>query len=155
MRNCLRLFVIIIGIACLSGCKNPQSMFSQGISQGISGRVLWYEGDLMPGIDKPPAEGKPIKREIHIYEATKLEDADVSDGQFYSNLKTKLVFSVISDEEGKFMAALDPGTYSVFVKEPKGLFANSFDQNGIINPVTVSPNELVQVRIRVDYMAAY
>ena len=83
MQYVLRLLVVLVGIASINGCKGPQSMFSQGISQGISGVVLWYEGDLMPGIDKPPVEGKPIKREIRIYEATTLKDAEVVDGQFY------------------------------------------------------------------------
>ncbi len=130
-------------------------MFSQGVSQGISGQVLWYEGDLMPGIDKEPAVGKPIQREIYIYRATKMEQAEVYDGGFYSNIKTELVQKTSSDEDGKFIVALEPGTYSVFVKEPKGLFANRFDQSGIINPVTIGQNELVNITIRVDYKAAY
>lgn len=150
------VFIVIITLSItLFSCQTPKPMFSQGISQGISGRVLWFEGDLMPGFDKEPVEGKPIKREIHIYEATTVEDAEVEEGQFYSNLKTNRVHSTVSDEEGKFWAALEPGTYSVFVKEPRGLFANTFDQKGIIHPVTVRPNELVQILIRVDYKAAY
>lgn len=130
-------------------------MFSQGVSQGLSGTVIWYEGDLMPGIDKEPVPGKPIQREIHIYEATSLKQANVKDDYFYYDLETKLVKTVLSDEEGKFIVALEPGTYSVFVKEPQGLFANTFDQAGKINPVDIQSNELVTIRIRVDYMAAY
>jgi hypothetical protein len=56
---------------------------------------------------------------------------------------------------GRFIVALEPGTYSVFVKEPDGLFANRFDQAGIINPVTIDRNELVNILIKVDYKAAY
>jgi len=130
-------------------------MLSQGVSQGISGQVLWYEGDLMPGFDKEPAVGKPIQREIHIYGETKMEQADVQDGGFYSNIKTELIQKISSDEDGKFIVALEPGTYSVFVKEPKGLFASRFDQSGIINPVTITTNQLVSMLIKVDYKAAY
>lgn len=130
-------------------------MLSQGIAQGISGLVLWYEGDLMPGIDKEPVEGKPIQREIYIYWATTMEQAEVHEGTFYSDISTELVLTTSSDEDGKFIVALDPGTYSVFVKESQGLFANRFDQGGIINPVTISQNELVSLSIRVDYKAAY
>jgi hypothetical protein len=130
-------------------------MFNQGVSQGISGLVLWYEGDLMPGIDKEPAVGKPIQREIFIYGATKMQQAEVLEGRFYSNIETELVQKTSSDEEGKFIVALEPGTYSVFVKEPQGLFASRFDQSGIINPVTITTNELVSMLIKVDYKAAY
>jgi len=80
---------------------------------------------------------------------------DVHEGQFYSGLKSKLVQKAISNEDGRFIVALEPGTYSIFVKEPEGLFANRFDQAGIINPVTIKRNELVDVLIKVDYKAAY
>lgn len=130
-------------------------MLSEGVSQGVTGQVFWYEGDLMPGIDKEPAVGKPIHREIHVYKATKIEQTEVLDGRFYSNIKTELVQKTSTDEDGKFIIALEPGTYSVFVKEPQGLFANQFDQSGIINPVTIRQNELVSLLIKVDYMAAY
>lgn len=130
-------------------------MFSQGVSQGLSGTVLWYEGDLMPGIDKEPVPGKPIQREIHIYELTGVQQAKVKDDYFYYDLETKLVKMVLSDEEGKFIVALEPGKYSVFVKEPQGLFANTFNRAGQINPVEIQSNELVTIRIRVDYKAAY
>lgn len=130
-------------------------MFSQGVSQGISGQVVWYEGDLMPGIGKEPAVGKPIQREIFIYYATKIEQTEVQDGRFYSNIKTELVRKTSTNEDGKFIVALEPGNYSVFVKEPMGLFANRFDQSGIINPVTITKNELVNMLIKVDYKAAY
>jgi hypothetical protein len=130
-------------------------MFSQGVSQGVSGTVLWYEGDLMPGMDKKPVEGLPIQREIHIYELTNLNQAKIREDYFYYELETRLVQKVTSNEEGKFIVALDPGTYSLFVKEPKGLFANKFDQNGHLNPITIQPNELITLRIRVDYQAAY
>lgn len=130
-------------------------MLSQGISQGISGQVLWYEGDLMPGFNKEPVAGKPIEREIHIYKATTIDQAEVLEGTFYSNINSELVLTTISDEDGKFIVSLDTGTYSVFVKEARGLFANRFDQGGFINPVTIRENELVRITIKVDYMAAY
>lgn len=130
-------------------------MLSQGISQGISGQVLWYEGDLMPGFNKEPVAGKPIQREIHIYKATTIDQAEVLEGTFYSNINSELVLTTISDEDGKFIVALEPGTYTVFVKEPQGLFANRFDGAGNINPVTINQNELVSLLIRVDYKAAY
>jgi len=130
-------------------------MLSKGVSQGIAGQVLWYEGDLMPGIDKEPIEGKPIQREVYIYEATLQSQGDISDGVFYKNIKTKLILKVMTDEDGKFIIGLDPGTYSVFVEESSGLFASRFDKDGIINPITIGANELSNMLIRVNYKAAY
>jgi len=155
MRNLRNIGWVIIILMLFTDCKNSQSMLSQGVSQGISGQVLWYEGDLMPGIDKEPVEGKPIQREIHIYKATTIDQTEVQEGTFYSDISTELVLTTLSDEDGKFIVALAPGTYSVFVKEPQGLFANRFDQGGVINPVTISQNELVSLSIKVDYKAAY
>ena len=155
MKNLKILSLILFVPLSIISCKTPQSMLSEGVSQGITGQVIWYEGDLMPGIGKEPAEGKPIQREILIYEATSPHQAEVHEGQFYSGLKSKLVQKAISDEDGRFIVALEPGTYSVFVKEPDGLFANRFDQAGIINPVTINRNELVNILIKVDYKAAY
>ena len=155
MKNLKILSLILFVPMLIISCKTPQSMLSEGVSQGITGQVMWYEGDLMPGIGKEPAEGKPIQREIFIYEATSPDQAEVHEGQFYSGLKSKLVQTVNSDEDGRFIVALEPGTYSVFVNEPEGLFANRFDQAGIINPVTINRNELVNILIKVDYKAAY
>jgi hypothetical protein len=155
MKYLRNIGLVLLIILLLASCKKPQSMFSQGVSQGVSGQVLWYEGDLMPGFDKEPVVGKPIQREIYIYRATKMEQAEVRDGSFFSNIKTELVHKSSSDEEGRFIISLEPGTYSVFVKEKQGLFASRFDQSGIINPVTIGKSELVSLLIKVDYNAAY
>ena len=87
--------------------------------------------------------------------AARIDQAEVDEGIFYSNIKTEHVLTTRSDVDGKFIVSLAPGTYSVFIKEPQGLFANRFDQGGIINPVTINQNELVNLIIRVDYKAAY
>jgi len=155
MKNFLKYSLFIFLIPVIISCQADKAMFSKGVSQGITGIVLWYEGDLMPGIDKEPVEGHPIQREIHIYELTRLKQGKVTEDYFYYDLETSLVKTVLSDEEGKFIVGLEPGTYSVFVKEPQGLFANTFDQGGHINPINIQSNELVTIRIRVDYMAAY
>ena len=147
------LFIFLFSV--IFSCKTPQVMLSQGVSQGLTGTVLWYEGDLMPGIDKDPVEGKPVAREILIYELTSLKQAKVRDDYFYYDLETRLVKTVLSDKEGKFVVELEPGIYSVFVKEERGLFAKRFIQGGHINPVEIHSNELVTIRIRVDYEAAY
>ena len=155
MKNLIKNNLFIFLVLLIISCQSTKPMLSKGVSQGITGTVLWYEGDLMPGMDKEPVEGQPIQREIHIYELTSLKQAEVEEGYFYYNLKTRLIKKVLSDEGGKFIVELDPGSYSVFVKEPKGLFASTFDQAGHLNPITIGQNELTKMLIRVDYKAAY
>ena len=155
IKNLVIYMQFIITFLLVIACQVNKPMFSTGISQGITGTVLWYEGDLMPGINKEPVEGQPVQREIYIYEATSLNQAKVRDDVFYEDLKSTFIKKVSTDEDGRFIVELEPGTYSVFVKELGGLFANTFDESGRINPVTVGSNELVRMRIRIDYKAAY
>lgn len=155
MLTMIKYCQIIIFFILTTTCQTNKPMFSTGISQGISGTVLWYEGDLMPGIGKEPVKGLPVQREVYIYEATALDQAEVTEEVFYHNLETRLIGKTLTDEDGKFTVSLEPGTYSVFVKETGGLFANTFDGSGRINTVTIRPNELVRMRIRIDYRAAY
>ena len=155
MKNFVVFILAGMLISLTISCQNQKPMFSQGISQGIAGLVLWFGGDLMPGIDKKPVEGQPLQREILIYELTHPQQAEVEGTYFYRNLTTKLISRGVSGTDGRFYIALEPGTYSLFVREPQGLFANHYDLSGNINPVTVGVNELVNVTIRVDYNAAY
>jgi hypothetical protein len=141
---------IVFFLACLIGCRTGQT-----ISQGISGKVLWFEGDLMPGIDKEPVEGVPVEREIYIYRPTRTDQAELQDHVFYSEIRTELVKKINTGPEGKFTAKLEPGLYSLFVKEPRGLFANRFSEEGYINPVRVIKGEVTPLTIRIDYRAAY
>jgi len=128
---------------------------SRTISEGITGRVLWFEGDLMPGIDKEPIEGIPVTREIYIYAPIHTNQAEIVDYVFYQNIQTPLIKKVTSDENGNFRAKLKPGSYSLFVKEPKGLFANRYDEYGYVNLIKVNEKEVTDIVIRIDYKAAY
>jgi hypothetical protein len=51
---------------------------------------------------------------------------------------------------------LPEGQYSIFVWEDgKGLYANGFDGQNNIFPVTVQKGKVEPITITVDYMAAY
>ncbi|EMR04121.1 hypothetical protein [Cesiribacter andamanensis] len=137
---------------------------SDTVKQGLSGQVIWVEGNQMPGIiddtapSPSPSPERPqprgIEREVHIYALTKTSQAQAN-GVFYSNLQTELVKTVRTNEEGNFTVALPQGSYSVFVQEEEGLFANLMDGEGNINPVTVSKDSLSTLTIEVNYKAAY
>jgi hypothetical protein len=121
--------------------------------QGICGKVIWEEGNQMPGPGKKNT-GKGIAREIHVYEMTTMEQTTRQNG-FYKEIKTRFVASTVSKADGSYKLKLPPGKYSVFTKEPEGLFANLFDQNGGINTVEVTAGKFVPLEIKVNYKAAY
>ncbi len=146
MKNMLYLLIPVL----LMSCK-----VNHTISQGIRGRVLWFEGNLMPGIDREPVEGKPVKRKIYFYAPTYMSQVREIEHVFYTDFETEPVRTVESDEAGEFSAELEAGTYSVLVEEPKGLFANRYGEDGLINPVRVMNNEVTEIILRIDYEAAY
>lgn len=134
-------------------CLTAYSVLAQ--KQGIRGQVVWVSGNQMPGPDRKITESPGIKREIYIYQATTLDQATVQDGVFFSNITTALVKEIRSNKKGKFCVKLPPGEYSVFVKESRGLFANSFDMNNRIQCITVKSGEYANPVIQVNYEAAY
>lgn len=121
--------------------------------EGIKGQVFWISGDQPgPGSQASPDQG--TIREILIYKATSVKDVSQTD-QFFVEIKTELVNTVMSMEDGSFKVKLPPGEYSVFTKEQKGLFANVIDHNGCISCVNVSPKRYSWVTITIDYEATY
>ncbi len=147
-----------LGITIFFGCTIFQNSVSQ---QGIKGRIVWLEGNLMPTIGdntnmKTKYEGTLIQRTILIYEAVKGRDTESgSSPSFYTSVKSKLIRKIKTDESGLFKAKLNPGKYSIFVLEEAGLFANVFDGEGFINPVTVEAGKFTDVVIKVNYKAVY
>lgn len=127
-------------------------MYAQ--KQGIKGKVVWVSGNQMPGPDKKETIPQGIKREIYIYEATTLSQTQ-QEGVFFSNITTKLIGKTRSRKNGKFCIKLPPGEYSVFVKEEKGLFANQFDVDNKVHPITIKKGEFLNLTIQVNYEAAY
>jgi hypothetical protein len=121
-------------------------------NRGICGKVLWLEGNQMPGSKASP--GKGVEREILIYEATTMQQATSHNG-FYTDIKTRLVATVNSHADGAYKIKLPPGKYSVFTREPEGLFANLFDQDAIINPVVVKARGYTVLDLILNYRAAY
>lgn len=128
---------------------------SRTLSEGISGKVLWFEGDLMPGINKKPVAGIPVKREIYIFHPTRTSQVKVLDQVFFREIQTDLVKKIWTDKNGNFKVKLPPGRYSIFTKEPPGFFSNRFSEEGFLNLVNVTAGEITDIVIRIDYMAAY
>lgn len=123
--------------------------------QGVQGEVLWFSGNLIPGPNRESsAPGSGVQRELFFYKVLTLEEVGHT-GPFFPDLKGELVATVTSRPNGHFKVKLPPGSYSVFVKEKNGLFANLFDASGQINPVTVKEKQFAWLIVTVDYEAAY
>ncbi|MEQ9442815.1 MAG: N-acetylmuramoyl-L-alanine amidase [Cyclobacteriaceae bacterium] len=132
---------------------------TNSIHQGITGQVRWYEGNLMPTIVKDTAndqshKGEAVQRTLQIYELTQQDQATEQSG-FFHDLQTKQVATVATDAEGRFQLALPPGQYSLLVEEEQGLFANRFDGEGHIAPITVQTDSVTRIDIKIDYKAVY
>lgn len=100
------------------------------------------------------ATPKPIKRTVRVYPLIKFSDLKMEDGLFTA-VAEKPITEVESNESGVYSVQLSPGKYSVFIVEEDGLFANIFDGEGNVNPVTVKENEWTLLDVVVNYKAVY
>jgi len=139
----------VLLIILLSACASLQP------KQGVEGQVVWVAGNQMPGPGSKNPTPTGVQRELHVYELTTIDKATRSPEGFYSDIKTKLVATVTTKENGSFKLQLPPGQYTLFIKEDNGLFANRFDKNNAINPVIVTQKQYTWLQIKVDYKAAY
>lgn len=78
----------------------------------------------------------------------------MEDGLFTA-ISGKPLTEVESNKQGKYSIQLSPGRYSVFIVEEQGLFANIFDGEGNVQPVTVRENEWTRLDVEVNYKAVY
>ncbi|SDD01457.1 hypothetical protein SAMN04488104_101218 [Algoriphagus faecimaris] len=149
------VFLLLLLLGLISQCR---SMKNKG--QGIKGNVTWVEGNQMPTISEDiqsspqKDDGTAVKRTILIYPLTPLADATMENSLFTS-VRGKPIAQVESDEKGYFEIELAPGTYSLFTQEENGLFANTFDLNGNIQPISVERGVWTSTTISINYKAAY
>jgi len=126
----------------------------KNITQGIEGKIYLKQGNQMPSPGRKPDEGTLVVRTVYVYELTQREQAAVN-GNFYSNIKTRLVAKAQSGADGHYQIALPVGRYSVFVEESGQLYANLFDGQGNINPVEVKKGNTTPFNIAISNNAVY
>lgn len=143
MRN-----LVVLILTCLLSC----TLLAQ--SQGIRGKVTWSEGSQMPGPDRNNEGSRGIARKIYVYQVTSLEQVVEEDG-FYKTINNQLIKIGKSRKNGRFSIKLPSGTYSVFIQEQKGLWANLFNEKNQINTVQINAGQWTPLSINVNYMAAY
>lgn len=126
------------------------------VTQGIWGNVWVWQGDFMPSTDNVQCGSiTPVSREVHIYEATSLQETIPSIGTRFTTVNSRLVQIVGSQGNGFFQASLSPGRYSLFVKEDSALYANWFDGQGYVYPVTVVKDSATKFQIDLTSGATY
>lgn len=122
--------------------------------QGIEGKLIWVEGNQMPGPKRQPVEQKGVSREVYVYPVLTMADVKM-EGVFVSEVNKPVYKKLQSDSSGKFIINLPPGVYSILIKEDAGLFVNSFDVKQQLNPITVNSGQVTRVEIIINYNAAY
>lgn len=95
----------------------------------------------------------PVIREIFIHKATTTTES--GSGPFFASIPTDLVATVSSDATGFYEVEVVPGTYSVFVREDASFYANSFDDQGRIQPVEVTANTVSELQIDITHKASF
>jgi hypothetical protein len=166
------LFVSICLVLLVACDKEPTSALDPvmsenlpGISQGIYGLVLFWEGDFMPTYPEDDSGGSvyPVVRDVCIFEAVLHRDiewtyVEIEPGIYTylaAAIPSELVKVVKSDKEGYFEAELPPGMYSIFVRENGYYYATRVDGAGYVFPAEVGEGGTVGVKFDITYMAAY
>lgn len=124
--------------------------------QGICGTVIQKRGNFMPRPGAPKASGSPVERDVLIFPLLNMSQVSAGDNGFINSVgEAKPIKTVQSDKNGKFCVSLPAGRYSVIVREPKGLYANSFDAQNNIFPVTVQKNQQTTVKVEITHQAVF
>lgn len=114
------------------------------------------KGNQMPSPDAPTSSPKNISTTVFVYEPTNITQVTKTDhAAFYTSISTKMVASVETDSAGVFILALPVGSYSIFVKQGKGFYANLFDTNNNIALFNVEADKLTTVKLTVSSKAAF
>jgi hypothetical protein len=153
----MKRFFSLLGFSLLLSCHSSREAGSKTeVKQGISGHVRERTGNQMPSPDAPGSEGKAVVTKVYVYEATDLSQVErVGTSSFYHSIKTKLLKTADSDENGFFSVELPAGNYSLFTMVDGKFYANSFDSRNNIAPVTVEKNKCSQVNITISAKASY
>ena len=150
------LFFLFSLSVIILGCSSAKNVKSSMVKQGITGVITETRGNQMPNPDASPALPRGIHTTVFIYEPTNITDVTrVGTSPIYTAINTKLVASVKTDSTGVFTIALPAGSYSLFVKQGKGFYANLFDTDNNIALFVVEDDKLTTVKLTVSSRATY
>jgi len=133
----------------VASCRNR-------IIQGVTGLVFEVRGNQMPAPGKGVQVRHGTEKVFGIFLPANLETAQKGHKDcFFKKPGSQLVKMAKTDKNGCFSLALMPGRYSIFVKENREWYANSFDGEGGIFPFEVFPDSLTHLDFRINHGAWY
>ncbi|MCB1059757.1 MAG: hypothetical protein KDB65_05990 [Calditrichaeota bacterium] len=113
---------------------------------GVTGKIEIWEGNFMPPIEAETRD-KQIKPGanliVRLYQPVK-----GLPGAMVETVEGEMVAETTSDEDGMFTIPAKEGTYSIFVQDGEGWYANGWDGNGVQGAVTVEPMKMTEVLIK-------
>jgi hypothetical protein len=150
------LFLLFVISFTSFGCSSVKKTDSGTIQQGLSGQITEATGNRMPMKDATPSLPKGFITTVFIYEPTDLSQVSRSGTEpVYTSIRTKRVASVQTDSLGNYSVALEPGSYSVFVKLGDRFYANQFDTDNRIALFTVEAGKITRANLSVSNKASF
>lgn len=156
------VFFLVTGLVMLSAQNSlaqkssDKKTASTTVKQGICGTVIEKKGNFMPSPGQQTPNGQPVVREVVIFPVLNNTKVTSTPGGFIESTNgVKPVKTVKSNKKGRFCVSLPVGQYSVLIREPKGLYANIYDGQNNINPITVEKNRLSQTSLEITHQAAF
>ena len=150
-----KLFLLIAGIFIGVSCQKATS--SATPSQGITGTVLWLEGNQMPSIGQSKAnKAIPISCTVYLCKPIKMNALSGNMPLFDELPKELIIASATTDRKGSFTIEAPAGSYSVLTSTPnRKYFANRSNGQGELMPITVQAGQLSEIEVKMDYLAVY
>lgn len=153
----LLLFLVVLSTSLTDAQKSKSRRRVKKASYSLCGTVVEKRGNQMPGPGRPQSAGEPVVREVLVLPLLTLEQVTSDEAGFITDLKgAQPLQTVRSGKDGKFcFATLPAGRYSVLVRKEKGLYANLYDTQNHINPVTVEKGKAATVTIQITHRATF
>ena len=156
MRNSSVILFLILAFSMTACAQQKSPLQTTNVKQGICGMVLEKRGNHMPSPDSPLSKGHPVEREILVFPLLNVSQVVAGENGFIKSVgKIEPIETVKSDKAGKFCVSLPVGRYSVIVRETKGLYANLFDAQNNIFPVTVKKGKQETVTVDITHQAVF
>jgi hypothetical protein len=156
----MKLLALIFCLTLVTYCASAQKRTRPKtvVMQGICGTVIEKRGNHMPSPDSPRrnSAGTPVERDVLIFPL--LNNRQIQSGQngFIKSVgDVKPLKTVKSGKDGTFCVDLPAGRYSVVIREPEGLYANLFDSQNNINPVTVEKGKKATATVEISHQAVF
>lgn len=126
------------------------------VTQGVTGKVEIWEGNFMPMVE-PSRGGGTITPgaglRVRLHEPVTMGGGLASARR--DSVATKLVAEAVTDNLGRFAMSAAPGLYSIFVEQDGAWYYNGWNGDGVQGAVTVPPDSVADVLIKVTTKATF